>query len=58
MPHIPDAPYIREAEIDGMPDVPPVLCPCCGEEVEFFYVEKATGDIIGCDRCVTTEYPY
>ena len=57
MPDIPDAPWIRETENDGLPDMPPIHCPFCGEEVEFFYID-VTGEVVGCDRCVTTDDPY
>jgi len=50
---IPDAPWIRKAENDGIPDPPPVFCPVCLEEAEFFYLD-VNHDVVGCDCCVTT----
>jgi len=54
--HVPDAPWIRNAELYGMPDnhVPPVYCPCCGwEDPEIIYLETATDVVAGCDHCVS-----
>lgn len=47
---IEDAPWIREAETDGMPEEGEPICPVCGEECEGLYI--ADGDVIGCDCCV------
>ena len=52
MEQIPDAPWIREAENDGMPpyeDGP--VCPCCGEECETVYGNQY-GDVFACNRCL------
>lgn len=47
---VPDAPWIRDAEINGMPEGDDVYCPVCGEEnPETFYVQE--GDVVGCDCC-------
>jgi len=53
MEQIPDAPWIRQAELYGYPaDEPdPVECPCCGEECETIYADR-DGNVFGCDRCV------
>lgn len=48
---IPDAPWIREAELHGEPEEPAPICPCCGEECDTYYADSR-GDIIGCDNCV------
>jgi len=49
---IPDAPWIREAERDGMPSPPLIICPLCGAECETVYVN---GDmVVGCNHCVKT----
>ena len=53
MLQIPDAPWIRKAENDGIPDPPSVFCPVCLEEAEFFYLD-VNRDVVGCDCCVTT----
>ena len=47
----PDAPYIREAEMFGMPSPDPVICPVCGRECEEIYEDK-DGDAFGCEHCV------
>ena len=54
MEQIPDAPWIREAERDGMPpyDEPPdPICPVCGEECETIYTND--GNPVGCNECLT-----
>ena len=51
MTQIPDAPWIRDAEINGMPDGDDVYCPVCGaENPETIYLQG--GEILGCDECV------
>lgn len=55
MQDLPDAPWIREAEMYGMPpydDGPDPTCPVCGEECETIYTDK-DGEPVGCDQCVT-----
>ena len=54
---LPDAPWIRDAEINGMPEEPLPVCPCCGEETEDYYIDLA-GDIIGCENCVRRRDDY
>ena len=52
MTQIPDAPWIRDAETNGMPfDEKPVVCPACGAE-DPDYLYRADGEIIGCSECV------
>ena len=53
---IPDAPWIREAERDGMPpydEAPDPICPVCGEECETIYTSDIDGSPVGCDECLT-----
>ena len=50
MNDLPDAPWIRDAEINGMPDAEDVYCPVCGEENPEYLVEQG-GDIVGCECC-------
>lgn len=53
MEQIPDAPWIRDAELNGVgPEDPPVKCPVCGEECEEIYETKEYGEVLGCDRCI------
>ena len=50
---IPDAPWIRDAELNGYPageDVE-LLCPCCGKEAESYYLDS-DDNIIGCEECI------
>lgn len=57
MVQIPDAPWIRDAEINGMPEGDDVYCPVCNEEnPEYFYVQD--GDVIGCSECVEQVDPW
>lgn len=51
MEQIPDAPWIRDAELNGYPDPPPVICPICGDEALTFYLQN--GCVIGCEHCVS-----
>ena len=56
---IPDAPWIRETERDGMPpyDDPDTSCPVCGREhCETIYTDKF-GEVVGCDECLTLWEP-
>lgn len=51
MEHVPDAPWIRDAELNGYLSDPPVECPCCGEECSTIYAD-AGGTVFACDRCL------
>ena len=51
MLQIPDAPWIREAELYGPPTAPEVCCPVCGRECNEIYVYKDS-DAVGCEHCV------
>ena len=61
MEQIPDAPYIREAEMYGMPPYDPEpKCPICYRECETLFrqydgVTRTKGDVLGCEHCITTE---
>ena len=46
----PDAPYIREAELCGMPHREPVYCPVCGKDCDTIYASGS--DVFGCENCV------
>lgn len=50
---MPDAPWIRDAETNGVgSDLPDeVYCPVCGKEAERFYLSP-DGDVIACNCCV------
>jgi len=54
MEHIPDAPYIREAEDWGMPPYETVKCPVCGEECTEIYADMY-GTVFGCNQCIMTQ---
>jgi len=47
---IPDAPWIRDAEMNGMPHPETVYCPCCGERC--FTIYEGSGLVFGCEKCV------
>ena len=51
MEQIPDAPWIRDAELNGYPSPEPVKCPICGDDADTFFLQD--GFVIGCNRCVT-----
>ena len=53
MEQIPDAPWIRNAELNGVGD-PPVYCPCCGEDCISVFKDR-NGDVFACDRCIQEE---
>ena len=51
---LPDAPWIRDAELNGVPEPDTFKCPVCGEEnPERFFFQK--GDIVGCSYCIHEE---
>lgn len=51
MAGLPDAPWIRDAEQNGMPSPDPVECPECGGECETIYIDPS-GYCCGCDKCL------
>ena len=51
MEQIPDAPWIRDAELNGYPSDPPVECPCCGEECNTIYADQY-GNVFACEHTV------
>jgi hypothetical protein len=54
---LPDAPWIRDAELNGIPEAEDFFCPVCGaENPEKFYV--VDGEVIGCESCVNTQDAY
>ena len=56
MQDLPDAPWIREAEMYGMPpydDGPDPVCPICGKECEMIYMDQ-NGTEVGCEHCIRT----
>lgn len=55
MTMIPDAPWIRDAELNGVPADDPIICPCCGAEAERFFFYNGGTDIIGCDSCIESK---
>lgn len=57
---IPDAPWIRDAEINGMPEAEEIhySCPICGaDEPEDFCFDR-DGDICGCSECTRYKDAY
>lgn len=50
---LPDAPWIRETERDGMPEAETIYCPVCGaEDPEDFFTDNTGIDVIGCSCCM------
>jgi hypothetical protein len=52
MEQLPDAPWIRDAEQNGIDDADPVKCPVCGDECDTIYMDKY-GEVFGCEQCIT-----
>ena len=54
MAEIPDAPWIRQAEMYGVPDndiTPDIIdCPVCGKACSTIYAKWP--DVFGCENCV------
>lgn len=57
MAQIPDAPWIRQAEMYGVDEGPTILCPCCGEEAEDFIVDE-NHTVVGCNHCTRSMDPW
>ena len=53
MMSIPDAPWIRDAEMYGVPEAEEVKCPICGKRTENFVLDRFD-NILGCDECLRT----
>ena len=58
MSQLPDAPWIVDAELNGLPEVPVVKCPVCGAECEEIYFYRGSRDALGCDRCIDSMDSY
>lgn len=58
MEQLPDAPWIRDAELNGVPEDPPVICPVCGAECEEIYETREYGEVLGCDKCILIREAY
>lgn len=57
MNSLPDAPWIRDAEQNGVDDGDDVICPCCGaENPDSFYIEG--GEVVGCSHCLKCVDPW
>ena len=54
MSQLPDAPWIQEAEMEGLPASDPVICPECGQECETIYIDRLGkhDTVFGCDKCL------
>lgn len=53
MTQVPDAPWIRDAEMYGAAE-PPIECPICGEDCEIIYMDQDR-NVFGCDKCIHTQ---
>ena len=54
MEYIPDHPEIARTLVSGYPDaVRFPMCPVCGEETDTFIKSRLSGEILGCDNCVS-----
>lgn len=45
-----EAPWVGNAPYE---EEQPKYCPCCGEEADEFFISRDTGEIVGCDKCLT-----
>lgn len=54
MEQIPDAPWIRDAEMNGPPEPEPVYCPVCGEECETIFADMY-GNVFACNECLVEQ---
>ena len=55
---LPDAPWIRDAEINGMPEAETIYCPVCGAEDPEDYFLDEYDQVIGCDCCIKRKDAY
>ena len=55
---IPDAPWIRDAEINGMPAEETFYCPVCGAENPEDFILDDYDQVIGCDCCAKKRDAY
>lgn len=51
---LPDAPWIRDAMLNGPPEPDPVYCPVCDTECSEIYFDKG-GNVVGCDYCISRQ---
>lgn len=51
---LPDAPWIRDAMLNGPPEPDPIYCPVCDEECSEIYFDKS-GNVVGCDYCISKQ---
>lgn len=47
-----DAPYIVDAEKNGIPHPATMECPNCGQECKTLFVNKVDLTVFGCDKCI------
>ena len=53
MNQLPDAPWIRDAELNGFDDEPTVECPVCAWiNCKYIYVSKSDWEPVGCEHCI------
>lgn len=53
MNDLPDAPYIRDAELNGYPGNDPVKCPICGSDRNDYIFLNKDGEVLGCECCLS-----
>lgn len=56
MSNLPDAPWIQDAERNGIPS-DAVLCPICRNECDTIYMDR-DGNVFGCDCCICKRDAY
>ena len=57
MQDVPDAPWIRDAERNGVPECDAVRCPICGMECDTIYLIDGVTPV-GCENCIETKDAY
>ena len=58
MEHVPDAPYIRDAENNGVGDDQEYKCPICYAVCEKLFTTGGKRDVVGCENCLTEIDPW
>ena len=55
---IADAPWIRDAEINGVENAPDLKCPVCYSICETLYTNGGRSGVVGCENCISTIDPW
>ena len=58
MTMVADAPWIRDAEMNGDEETIEVECPVCGQRCETLFTNRQTNEVFGCECCIRIEDAY